>query len=86
MRKHNYVVALAIVAMSAFSMSSVLRAQAKDDPHPRGGMMDMGPGMMGQTGHMMEDCNRMMQGSSAKPNEQWKESTPEPTDKGDKKR
>ena len=86
MRKHSYVVALAIGVMGAFSMSSALHAQAKDDLRPRGGTMDMGPSVMGQIGHMMEDCDRMMQGSSAKPNEQWKESTPEPTDKSDKKR
>ena len=86
MGRHNHVVALAIVAMGAFSMSSALHAQAKDDLRPRGGTMDMGPGTMGQMGHMMEHCNRMMQGSSAKPNEQWKESTPQPTDKDGKKR
>jgi hypothetical protein len=35
----------------------------------------------------MEQCNQMMQGSSARPNEQWKkEGALEPNDKRDEKR
>jgi membrane protease subunit (stomatin/prohibitin family) len=84
----KYMLAVAALAVGALSMSSALRAQDKDNPHPKGGMMGMDSGMMnmmGQMGRMMEECNQMMQSSSAKPNEQWKGGTPEPNDKGDKK-
>jgi Spy/CpxP family protein refolding chaperone len=58
----------------ALSMPSAL--QARDAANPRS---EMGPGMMngnGQMSQMMDHCNQMMQGTSGRPNEQWRDDSP----------
>ena len=73
MRRSMFAVAVALSVPSAL--------QAHDDttsPRKEGGSMMGGSGMinmMGQMGEMMDHCNRMMQGASGKPNEQWRNST-----------
>jgi hypothetical protein len=79
MRKSMFAAGVAAVVAAALSLPSALRAH--DDtssPRQEGGSMVGGPGMnmMGQMSEMMDHCNRMMQGSSGKPNEQWRQGTP----------
>lgn len=80
MRKSMFAAGVAAVVAAALSLPSAL--QAHDDtssPRQEGGSMMGGPGMMnmmGQMSEMMDHCNRMMQGSSGKPNEQWRQGTP----------
>ncbi|MGE0853174.1 MAG: hypothetical protein AB7O44_26800 [Hyphomicrobiaceae bacterium] len=76
MPKFNYVAA-ATILVAALAMASALRAEGKDGPRSKD--MMMGPGMM-------EGCAEMMQGSSARPNEQWRKGgVPEPKGTSDKK-
>ncbi len=48
----------------------------------------MSPGMMngdGQMGQMMDHCSQMMQGASARPNEQWRDGAPPSGGQSEKK-
>ena len=80
MRKSVFATGVAAIMAVALSLPSALRAH--DDttsPRKEGDSMMGGSGMMnmmGQMSEMMDHCNRMMQGTSGKPNEQWREGTP----------
>lgn len=58
-------------------------SKESDDSMMGSGMMGQGGmmNMMGQMSEMMEGCNRMMQsmnhGGSERPNEQWREKSPD---------
>jgi hypothetical protein len=70
--------AMGFAAVAAFSVPLAL--QAHDSSSGRDGRSQMmGSGMMnrmGQMSDMMDHCNGMMQGASARPNEQWRDGTP----------
>lgn len=75
----------AAVLAIGLSLPSVL--QARDTPSQRdGGSSMMGSGMkgMGQMGQMMDHCNQMMQGTSGRPNERWRDDRPAQGNRTDK--
>lgn len=74
MRKSMLVAGVATMA-AMFALPSAL--QAHDSSNRRDGGSQMpGSGMMGQMSQMMDHCSQMMQGSSTRPNEQWRDGTP----------
>lgn len=83
MRKSIKALAIASAIIAGLAAAPALYAH---DSEESGGSM-MGSGMMGQGGmmgmmsEMMEGCNRMMQsmnhGGSGRPNEQWREKSPD---------
>lgn len=71
------------LAVAATLITGLATASALQAHESRGSMM--GPGMMGHTGEMMKGCNKMMQSmhqdGSRRPNEQWREESPDHEDK-----
>lgn len=77
MRRSMFAVT-AVALAAAFSLPSALQAHDSGSSRNEGGSM-MGQGMMngmGQMNQMMDHCSQMMQGRSAKPNEQWRDEAP----------
>ncbi len=73
MRRSMFATGAAAITAAALSLPSAL--QAHDDttsPRKERDAMMGGSGMS----EMMDHCNRMMQGTSGKPNEQWRQGTP----------
>jgi len=78
MRRSMFAAGVAAAMAVALSIPSALQARDAASPRSEGGSM-MGPGMMngkGQMSQMMDHCNQMMQGTSGRPNEQWREGSP----------
>jgi len=86
MRKSTRALAIASIVIASLAAAPALYGQ---DSEESGGSM-MGSGMMGQGGmmnmmgkmsEMMEDCSSMMQSTnhdgSERPNEQWRERSPD---------
>lgn len=78
MRKSLFAAGVTAAMAAALTLPSALQARDTGSSHGEGGSM-IGPGMMngnGQMSQMMDHCNRMMQGASGRPNEQWREGAP----------
>ncbi|SKA28629.1 hypothetical protein SAMN02745126_04810 [Enhydrobacter aerosaccus] len=75
MRRSTFAVGAAAVVAVTLSIPSALQAHDNATPRGAGGSM-MGPGNMMGMGQMMDHCNRMMQGASRRPNEQWRDGSP----------
>lgn len=81
MRKSIKALAIASAVIAGLAVAPALYAHDSEESGSsmmgRGGMM----GMMGQMSEMMEGCNRMMQSmshdGSERPNEQWREKSPD---------
>ena len=77
MRKSIKALAIASAVIASLAVAPALYAH---DSEESGDAM-MGSGMMGQMSEMMEGCNRMMQSmshdGSGRPNEQWREKSPD---------
>ena len=72
--------ALAITSTVIAGLAAAPALYAHDSEESGGSMMGM-MNMMGQMSEMMEGCNRMMQSmshdGSGRPNEQWREKSPD---------
>lgn len=74
MRRSMFAMGVAAAIAVALAISPALQAHDTASPRAEGGSM-MGSGM-GQMSQMMDHCNQMMKGTSAKPNDQWRDSSP----------
>ncbi|WP_206075953.1 hypothetical protein [Mesorhizobium sp. Z1-4] len=86
MRKSIKALAIASAVIAGLAVAPALYAHDSEesgDSMMGSGMMGQGGmmGMMGQMSEMMEGCNRMMQSmshdGSGRPNEQWREKSPD---------
>lgn len=83
MRKSIKALAIASAVIAGLAVAPALYAHDSEESGfsmMGSGMMGQG-GMMGQMSEMMEGCNRMMQSmshdGSERPNEQWREKSPD---------
>lgn len=75
MPRLTFTMSIAAAVATALAMPLALQAHDAASPPGKEGSM-MGPGMMGQMSQMMDHCSQMMQGTSGKPNDQWRDGTP----------
>jgi len=75
MRKSMFAASVTTAMAMVLSLSPALQAHDTSSSRGERGSM-MGPEMMKGMGQMMDHCSQMMQGSTGRPNEQWRESPP----------
>lgn len=78
MPRSTFAMSIAAAVAAVLVMPSTLQAHDAANPRDEGGSMtgsDM-MNMKGQMNQMMDHCSQMMQGTSAKPNDLWRDGTP----------